>query len=84
MEGEIQDENKKGHHEHGLRGGRRGDGIKNAHGGLVPIARGVRLPQTDEQRQEGGAHVKRGFSGVSVRTAFSCKKHKLHSCGLNK
>lgn len=59
MEGEIQDENKKGHHEHGLRGGRGGDGIKNAHGGLVPIARGIRLPQRDEQRQR---EVRRGVS----------------------
>lgn len=45
MEGEIEDANKKGHHEHGLRGGRGGDGIKNACGGLVPIARGIPRPQ---------------------------------------
>ena len=62
MEGEIEDTNKKGHHEHCLRGGRGGDGIKNAREGLVPIERGLLLPQRYEQWQEGGAHIKRGFS----------------------
>ena len=84
MEGETEDANKKGHYDHGLRRGSVGDGIKNAHGGLVPIARGIPLSQRYEQWKEGGAYIKRGFSGPSVRIAFSCKKQKLHYCGLNK
>lgn len=45
MEEEIEDTNKKGHYEHGLRGSRGGDGIKNASGGLIPSERGIPLLQ---------------------------------------
>lgn len=45
MEGEIEDTNKKGHYEHGLRGSRGGDGIKNACAGLIPTEGGIPLLQ---------------------------------------
>lgn len=38
----------------------------------------------DMSRREGDADIKKWFSGVSVRIAFSCKKQKIDYYVLNK
>lgn len=47
-------------------------GTKNAHRGLVPIARAVPPPQRLEQRKEGEVDIKKWLRDISVRIAFSC------------